>query len=78
MFFKAVYHIWKSVFQFYDTGVWKVSFLIVPAFCDQVIAKLVVQYDVGKRNLKISLDIVREICTGRFYIVGSEEFWWRW
>ena len=47
---------------------------MVPAFCDQVVPKLDVEYDVGKRNLNISLDIVREICTGRFYIVGSEEF----
>ena len=48
MFFKAVYHIWKSVFQFYDTGVWEVKFLMVPAFCDQVVTKLIVEYDVGK------------------------------
>jgi len=47
---------------------------MVPALCDQVVAKLVVEPDTGKRNLEISLDIVREICTGRFYIVGSEEF----
>ena len=47
---------------------------MVPAFCDQVVAKPVVEHDTGKRNLEISLDIVREICTGRFYIVGSEEF----
>ena len=50
------------------------SFLMVPAFCDQVVAKLVVESDIGKRNLKMLLDIVREICTGRFNIVGSEEF----
>ena len=47
---------------------------MVPALCDQVVAKLVVEPDTGKRNLEISLDIVREICTERFYIVGSEEF----
>ena len=74
MSFKAVYHVWKSVFQFYDTGVWKVSFLMVPAFCDQVLAKLVVESCTGERNLKVSLDIVREKCTWRFYNVGSEGF----
>ena len=47
---------------------------MVPAFYDQVVAKLVVEPDTGKRNLEISLDIVREICTARFYIVGAEEF----
>ena len=52
----------------------KVSFLMVPVFCDQVVAMLVVKSDTGKRNLAISLDIVREKCTGRFYIVGSEGF----
>ena len=46
---------------------------MVPALCDQVVAKLVVEPDTGKRNLEISLDIVREKCTGRFYIVGPEE-----
>ena len=47
---------------------------MVPVFCDQVVAMLVVKSDTGKRNLAISLDIVREKCTGRFYIVGSEGF----
>ena len=47
---------------------------MVPAFCDEVLAKLVVEPDTGKRNLEISLDINREICTGQFYIVGSGEF----
>ena len=47
---------------------------MVPAFCDQVVAMLVVKSDTGKRNLAISLDIVREKCTGRIYIVGSEGF----
>ena len=47
---------------------------MVPAFCDQVVAKLVVKSDTGIRNLEISLDIVREKCTARFYIVGSEGF----
>ena len=44
---------------------------MVPVFCDQVVAMLVVKSDTGKRNLAISLDIVREKCTGRFYIVDS-------
>ena len=39
---------------------------MVPAFYDQVVAKLVVEPNTGKRNLEISLDIVREICTGQF------------
>ena len=52
----------------------KISFLMVPAFCDQVVAKLVVESDIRKRNLKILLGIVREICTGRFNMVGLEEF----
>ena len=47
---------------------------MVPAFCDQVVAKLVAEPDTGNRNLEISLDTVREICTGPFYIVGLEEF----
>ena len=47
---------------------------MVPVFCDQVVAMLVVKSDTGKRNLAISLDIVREKCTGRFYIVDSGEF----
>ena len=47
---------------------------MVPAFCDQVVAKLVAEPDTGKINLKIPYDIVREICTGQFYIVGLEEF----
>ena len=60
--------------QFYDTGLTEVSLLVVPVFCNQVVAKLDVESDTGKRNLEISLDIVREKCTGRFYIVGSEGF----
>ena len=47
---------------------------MVPVFCDQVGAKLVVEFDTGKRNIEISLDIFREKCTGRFYIVGSDGF----
>ena len=74
MFFKGIYHTRNRVFQFYDTGVREVSFLMVPAFCDQVVANLVVESDTGKRNLEVSLDIVQEKCTGRFYIVGSEGF----
>ena len=47
---------------------------MVPAFCDRVLAKQSVESFIGKRNLEISLDIVREKCTGRFHIVGSAEF----
>ena len=36
------------------------TFLMVPVFCDQVVAKLVVESDTGKRNLEISLDIVQK------------------
>ena len=50
MFFKAVYHILKSVFQFYNTGIGKVSFLIVPTFCDQVVTRLVDEYDVWEKK----------------------------
>ena len=47
------------------------------AFCgDQVVANLADESctATGKRTLKIPLTIVREKCTGRFYIIGSEEF----
>ena len=47
---------------------------MVPVFCDQVVTMLVVESDTGKKNLEISLDIVREKCTGRFYIIGSDGF----
>ena len=50
----------RVFFQFYNTGVWKVSFLMVPAFCDQVVAKLDEESCIRK--------IAREKCTGRFYI----------
>ena len=86
MFFKALYYTCERVFQFYHTGLSKISFLMVPlglglglglglpAFYDQVVAKLVAEPDTGNRNLEISLDTVREICTTPFYIVGLEEF----
>ena len=48
--------------------------VIVSAFCDQVIAKQAVESCTGKRNLEISLGIVWEKCTERFFIVGSEGF----
>ena len=78
MFFKATYHTWNRIFSS-SSVLWcivltEVSFLMVPVFCDQVVAKLVVQSDTGKRNLEISLDIVRENCTERFYIVSSVGF----
>ena len=47
---------------------------MVPVFCDQFVAMLVVDSDSGKTNLEIWLDIFREKCTGRFYIVGLEGF----
>ena len=47
---------------------------MVPAFCDQVVAKFDEESCTGKRNLEISLDIVSEKCSVRFYIVGSEGF----
>ena len=56
MFFKALYHTRKRDFQFYDRGFWKISFLMVPAFYDQVVAKLVVEPDTEKTNLGISLE----------------------
>ena len=78
MFFKATYHTQKRVFSFpsvlWYRGPTEASFLMVPVFCDQVGAKLVVEFDTGKRNIEISLDIFREKCTGRFYIVDSEGF----
>ena len=47
---------------------------MVSVVCDQVVAKPVVESDTGKINFEISLDIFREKCTGRCYIVGSEGF----
>ena len=38
---------------------------MVPAFCDQFVAKLVVGSDTGKKNLNISSYIVREKSTWR-------------
>ena len=62
------------IFQFLDTGVQNVSFLVVSVFCDQVVAKQPVESFIGKRNLKISLDIAQEKCTGIIDIVGSGGF----
>ena len=47
---------------------------MVSVLFDQVVAKQVLGSDKGKTNLEISLDILREKCTERFYIVGSEGF----
>ena len=47
---------------------------MAPIYCDQVFAKLIDQSDTGKKNLEISLDVVRENCTERFYIVSSVGF----
>ena len=48
---------------------------MVPAFCDQVVAKLDEESCIGKRNLEVWLDIAWEKCTGQFYIVDSEGFY---
>ena len=45
-------------------------------FCDQVVDKQAVESCTGKRNLKISLGIIQEKCTGRFYIVSSDGHMW--
>ena len=74
MVFKAVYHTSEHLFLVSWYRGLKVSFLIVSAFCDQIIAKQSVESCTGKRNLEISLGIVWEKCTERFYIVGSEGF----
>ena len=47
---------------------------MVPAFYDQVVAKLVVEPNTGKRNLEISLDIVKEICTDDFTLQAQRNF----
>ena len=47
---------------------------MVPDLCDQVVAKLDEESYTEKRNLKISLDIVWEKCSMRFYILESEGF----
>ena len=71
MFFKATYHTWKRIFSsssvFWCTILTEVSFLMVPVFCDKIIAMLVVECDTGKRNHEIPLDIVQEKCTGRSF-----------
>ena len=52
-------------------GFWKGSFLVVLNFCDHVVAKFEEESCTGKRNLALPLEVVREFCTVRFYIVGS-------
>ena len=47
---------------------------MLSTFCDQVVAQQAVESCTGKRNLKISFDIIQEKCTGRFYIVSSDGF----
>ena len=47
---------------------------MVPAYCDQVVAKQPVKSFIRKRNLKISFDIAQEKCTGIFDIVGLGGF----
>ena len=47
---------------------------MVSTFCDQVVAKQAVESCTGKINLKVSLDIIQEKCTGRFHIVSSDGF----
>ena len=74
MFFNEAYHTCGRVFSVYAASVRKVSFLMVPAFYDLVVAKLDEEFYTGNRDIKISLDIVKEECTGRFCIVGSDGF----
>ena len=50
----------RALFQFYDTEFSNESFLMVPSFCDQDVAKQAVQSCTGKITLNISLDIVRK------------------
>ena len=64
----------REFFQFYDTGVYEVLFPIIPALYNQVVPKLADKSCTAKRNPGISLDIVCEKCTGRFYIVSSDGF----
>ena len=64
----------KACFFSFMTSVLKGSYLIVLGFCDQVVAKLDEESCTGKRNLALQLEVVREFCTVRFYIAGSEEF----
>ena len=52
----------------------KGTVLFVLHFCNQLVTKLDDRSCTGKRNLALLLEIVREFCTVRFYIVGSEEF----
>ena len=53
MVFKAVYYTSERVFQFLDTGAGlKVSFLMVSAFCDKVVAKKGVESCTGKEISK--------------------------
>ena len=47
---------------------------IFPAFYNQGVAKLAENPCTAKRNPEISLDIVGEKCTGRFYIESSDGF----
>ena len=53
----------KNMRQKFQKYLLKIKFLMLPAFCDQVVVKLVDESCTGKRNLKVSLDIVREKCT---------------
>ena len=52
MVFQAVYHTSEVI-----SGL-NVSFMMVSAFCDQVLVKLVFEFYTGKRNLKVPLDLV--------------------
>ena len=63
----------KACFFSSMTWVWKDTFLIVPDFCDQLVSKLDDESCTGKRYLSLPSEVVREFCTVRFYIAGSEE-----
>ena len=71
--FSKQYIIFERVFfQVYDTRVSdSFSLLLVSAVCDQNVVKQAVECCTGERNLEIPLDIVREKCTWRFYILDS-------
>ena len=48
----------KNEINISHRGLIDVLFLMVPVFCDQDVANLVVESDIGNRNIKNSLDIV--------------------
>ena len=47
---------------------------MVPVFCDQVVAMLVVESDTWKRNLEIPLDIFQENVVEDFTLQAQKDF----